>query len=370
MNFIYIRLRRRYYENSRTKRGCRPRGMAVKPSGLNAFSSAARTRRRKDSDMSSLTELQKHFINLRLGTFIHFNSATFQFNEGAIEDWEYGHENNGEPRRWPFCEKDWNPAALDCRQWASIAKSAGCRFAALTAKHHEGFALWPTAYSEHCVRNAANQTDVVAEYLKAFREAGIEAGLYFSVLDITAGINRKSCTPRQKALIKGELMELLTNYGKIPFLILDGWNAFWGGPTYEMLPFEELDSLVKALQPDCLLMNIGCTEGISGTDILFFENSAGQEVDSAFRGPGISCNKLTRTWYWRHDDPVTKVKSASWALEKMNQYFPMNVNFIMNLSPNTAGRVDDNLAAEFARIGERVAFPAPLTELPEGWLRR
>lgn len=320
--------------------------------------------------MNSLIELQKHFINLRLGTFIHFNSATFQFNKGEIEDWEYGHENNNEPRRYPFCEKDWNPTDLDCRQWAAIAKSAGCRFAAFTTKHHEGFALWPTTYSEHCVRNASNKTDVVAEYLKAFREAGIEAGLYFSVLDITAGINRKSCTPKQKEIIKGQLTELLTNYGKIPFLILDGWNAFWGGPTYEMLPFEEIDSLVKSLQPDCLLMNIGCTEGINGTDILFFENSAGQEVDSTFKGPGISCNKLTRTWYWRHDDPVTEVKDASWALQKMEEYFPMNVNFIMNLSPNTTGKVDDNLAAEFAKIGEQVSLPAPLDEVPDEWLRR
>ena len=168
----------------------------------------------------SLTDLQKDFINLRFGTFIHFNSATFQFNKGEITDWEYGHENGGEPRRFPFCEKDWNPTDLDCRQWAAIAKSAGCRYAALTTKHHEGFALWPTAYSEHCVRNASLTTDVVAEYLSAFREAGIEAGLYFSILDLTAGIGRKSCTSQQKELIKGQITELLTRYGRIPFLIV------------------------------------------------------------------------------------------------------------------------------------------------------
>ena len=320
--------------------------------------------------MSSLTELQKHFINLRLGTFIHFNSATVQFNHGDIQDWEYDHENNGAPRLYPFDEKDWNPVNLDCAQWAAIAKSADCRFSALTTKHHEGFALWPTAYSDHCVKNATDKTDVVAAYLKAFREAGIEAGLYFSVLDLTAGIGRKSCTPEQKALIKGQISELLTRYGKIPFLILDGWNAFWGGPTYDMLPFEEIDNLVKSLQPDCLLMNIGYTADIKGTDILFFENAAGQEIEETFSGPGISCNKLTRTWFWRHDDPQTPVTSASWALEKMNKYFSMNTNFVINLSPNPSGKVDDNLAAEFAEIGKKVHFPAPLSEIPPGWLKR
>lgn len=308
----------------------------------------------------SLTDLQKDFINLRFGTFIHFNSATFQFNKGEITDWEYGHENGGEPRRFPFCEKDWNPTDLDCRQWAAIAKSAGCRYAALTTKHHEGFALWPTAYSEHCVRNASLTTDVVAEYLSAFREAGIEAGLYFSILDLTAGIGRKSCTSQQKELIKGQITELLTRYGRIPFLIVDGWDAGWGGPTYDMLPFQELDSLVKSLQPHCLLMNIGCTQNNGNTDIPVFENAAGQELEDSFRGPGLLCNKLTRTWFWRHDDPQTPVTSASHVLEKTDEYFARNVNFLINLSPNTQGKIDDNLAAEFAEIGKRITFPAPV----------
>lgn len=317
--------------------------------------------------MKSLPELQKDFINLRLGTFIHFNSATVQFHSGDIVDWEYDCENSGLPRRRPFSEKDWNPDALDCRQWAAIAKSAGCRFAALTTKHHEGFALWPTRYSEHCVRNASNTTDVVAEYLNAFREAGIEAGLYFSILDLTAGISRRLCTAQQKDLIKGQITELLTGYGPIPFLIVDGWNSPWGGPTEEMLPFEELNALVKSLQPECLFMNIGCTALSGQTDILFFENAAGQEVDSSFQGPGISCNKLTNAWFWRDADPETTPAPASWALEKMNGYFPMNVNFMLNLSPAPSGRVDENLAAEFAEIGKQVSFPDPLNTVPGCW---
>ena len=72
----------------------------------------------------TLTELQREFINMRLGSFIHFNSATFQFNTGDIEDWEFMHENGNEPRRYPFNEKDWNPTNLDCAQWAEVAKAA------------------------------------------------------------------------------------------------------------------------------------------------------------------------------------------------------------------------------------------------------
>lgn len=322
--------------------------------------------------MAQLEALQKKFINLRFGTFIHFNSATFQFhNNPDIIDWEYDHENGDLPRQFPFDEKDFNPTAPEyCKQWASIAKSAGCQFAALTSKHHEGFDLWPSDYTEHCVRNATNKTDVVAAYLDAFRSEGIVAGLYFSVLDLTAKTGHRSCTTAQKEKIFGQVTELLTNYGEIPFLIVDGWNAPWGGPSYEMLPFEELDRLVKSLQPHCMLMNIGCQEGLSGTDVVFYENAAGQEVDHSFNGPGISCNKLTKTWFWRDEDPTTPVTNAEWALSKMKDYFPQNVNFMLNLSPSTTGLVDENLAQEFARIGKTFQMPAPLDELPAGWLKR
>ncbi len=320
--------------------------------------------------MTDLIELQKNFINKRFGTFIHFNSASVQFQTGPVIDWEYGCENDGTPRRFPFLPLDWNPDQLDCAQWAKIAKSAGCRFAALTAKHHEGFALWPTDYSRHSVRYAACTTDVVDAYLNAFRQAGIEAGLYFSILDLTAQIGQRSCTDSQKELIKGQITELLTNYGEIPFLITDGWNAQWGGPSYETLPFEEIDSLVKSLQPNCLLMNIGCSDSLAGTDVIFYENAAGQEVSGAFQGPGIACNKLTRTWFWRSTDPDAVLADARWVQEKTENYFPMNCSFMLNLSPNPHGRIDQNQADAFAEIGKTIVLPPPLTTLPEGWLRR
>ena len=320
--------------------------------------------------MEHLQQLQLNFVNLRLGTFIHFNSAAVQFCGGEVVDWEYDCENGAQPRKFPFSPEDWDPDSLDCKQWAAIAKSAGCRFAALTAKHHEGFALWPTAWSAHCVRNAAHTTDVVAAYLSAFREAGIAAGLYFSILDLTEGIGRRSCTGRQKEYIKGQITELLTNYGEIPFLITDGWGAPWGGPGYDVLPFRELDELVKGLQPDCLLMNIGCSGSLEGTDVLFFENAAGQSADRSFSGPGIACNKLTDSWFWRTDDGEKAPKTAQWVQAKLEEYTPMNCAFMLNLSPDRRGRVEQNLAAAFAEIGRSVQLPAPLRELPEGWLRR
>lgn len=319
----------------------------------------------------ALQARQMWFVNQRLGQFIHFNSATQQFyNHPEIEDWEYGHENDQKPRRFPFDPLDWNPTALDCRQWAAISKSLGAKFAALTTKHHEGFCLWPTETTEHCVRNATCKRDVVAEYLAAYRDAGIEAGLYFSILDLTRGIGRRRCTQEDVDYTLAQLRELLTNYGQIPFLIIDGWNADWGGPSYEAMPFEKVDALVKSLQPECLLMNISCESNLSHTDIVFYENAAGQEVEDGFFGPGAACNILTNTWFWREGDAEMELKSVDWALDKIDSMNQKNISFILNISPNRFGVVDQNLADRMAEIGRRFQPLPPLTEAPAGFMVR
>ena len=322
--------------------------------------------------MTNLERNQLNFINLRFGTFIHFNSASVQFhNSKDVDDWEFGCENGGRPRKYPFNEKDFAPKGLDTDTWANMAKAAGCRFAALTTKHHEGFCLWQTEATEHSVKNATVKTDVVAKYLESFRKVGIVAGLYFSILDLTEGVSRNlPFTEEHAAFIEKQVTELLTNYGEIPFLMVDGWNSPWGGPSFKDFPFERLDKLVKTLQPNCLLMNIGWPHSLAGTDIAFYENAAGQEVKGAFSGPGVSCNKLTGSWFHRDGDGEKPTKTADWAVEKAHAYFPSNINFMLNISPDENGCVDQNLIDTFCEIGKKIQIPAPLTELPEGWLTR
>ena len=307
--------------------------------------------------MEHLKQLQAGFVNRKFGMFIHFNSATVQFNTGAIGDWEYGHENGGEPRRYPFNPAGWNPSALDCSLWADLAAAAGMKFAALTSKHHEGFCLWPTATTEHCVRNATFRHDVVGAYLEAFRARGIAAGLYFSILDLTRRLGRSKCTGGDIAYTKDQITELLTQYGEIPFLIIDGWGSPWGGPGFDILPFAEIRTLVTKLQPDCLLLNVGETRNPERTDILFFESAAGQAVAKDFAGPGISCDILTKTWFWRQEDAAAELKGAEWAVNRVKTLNAQNTAFILNLSPNPTGGVDANMAARFREIGAVMGKP-------------
>jgi len=301
----------------------------------------------------TLQQLQTEFVQQKFGMFIHFNSATVQFHTGDIEDWEFGHENYGHPRKHPFNPADWNPTELDCDVWAELAANAGMKFAALTAKHHEGFCLWNTDTTEHSVNNATLKRDVVAEYLAAFRSRGINAGLYFSIIDLTANIGRGRCTAADKDYTIRQITELLTNYGEIPFLIIDGWAAPWGGPSFELLPYDEIRALVTKLQPNCLLMNIGETKDLTKSDVLFFESAAGQSVAEDFKGPGASCNILTKTWFWRATDPALELRTADWVTDTLAYLEPKNTAFILNLSPNTTGGVDENMKQRYAEIAAK-----------------
>lgn len=317
-----------------------------------------------------LLSLQKWFVNLRLGQFIHFNSATEQFHNTNMDDWEYDHENHGAPRKYPFSPSTWNPDQLDCEQWADASKKLGARFAALTAKHHEGFCIWNTQTTEHCIRNAACKRDIVAEYLEAYRKAGIVPGLYFSMLDLTHEIGRRKCTRQDVEFTKAQLRELLTNYGEIPFLIIDGWQANWGGPSYENMPFEEIDTFVKTLQPQCLLINHSCETSLKHTDIVFYENAAGQEVANGFMGPGAAGNILTNHWFWHDTDADMELKSAQWALKKIQEMNARNVTFLLNASPNHHGLIDPNMVKRFAEIGKEIHYPPELHNLPDNWMVR
>ena len=112
------------------------------------------------------------------------------------------------------------------------------------------------------------------------------------------------------------------------------------------------------------------SRGFTEESVVFYENAAGQEVSGAFEGPGVSCNKLTPTWFWRDGDNTKAPTPAAWALKKMEGYFPMNINFMLNISPAPNGKMDENLIEEFIKIGQGVSYPAPLTNLPDGWLKR
>ncbi|MCZ8134108.1 MAG: alpha-L-fucosidase, partial [Algoriphagus sp.] len=153
--------------------------------------------------------------------FVHFNMNTFSDRE-----WGFGDEK----------PEQFNPTALDARQWARIAKEAGMKGLIITAKHHDGFVLWPSKYTEHSVKNSPwrdGKGDLIQEFVDACREYGLKVGIYYSPWDRNHPDYGK---PEYITYMRNQLTELLTNYGEIYEVWFDGANGgtgWYGGANEE-----------------------------------------------------------------------------------------------------------------------------------------
>ncbi len=289
-----------------------------------------------------LKEMQQKFVNDKFGMFIHFNMPTF-----VDED-------------WPAPEtpaETFYPKKLNCNQWADAAISAGMRFGCLTTKHHSGFCIWDTKTTDYNVMNSPLKRDVVREYTDAFRKKGLGVMLYYSILDTHHRLRPGFITRSHVDLIKGQLKELLTNYGEISAIIIDGWDAPWSRISYEEIPFDDIYHFIKQLQPNCLVMDLNSAkypqDALFYTDIKSFEQNAGQHISKdTNRMPALSCLPLNSSWFWKTDFPVTDVKSPEWIVnENLIPFNKAYCTFILNVSPNTDGLVDDNACKALKEIG-------------------
>ena len=162
------------------------------------------------------------------------------------------------------------PAGLDCRQWARVAREAGMQIGILTAKHHDGFCLWSSAMTNHSVKASpwrGGEGDLVREFVDAFRAEGLKVGLYLSPWDRHESSYGDS--PRYNDFYCTQLTELLTNYGELHEVWFDGACAEGPNGRKQEYDWERFFGLVKALQPGAV------TFGDGGTDVRWVGNEKG-----------------------------------------------------------------------------------------------
>jgi alpha-L-fucosidase len=290
-----------------------------------------------------LSQLQQQFVDLRFGMFIHFNIPTYM-----NQDWP-------DPDASPSI---FNPTKLNCDQWAKAAKSANMSYGCLTTKHHSGFCIWDTKTTDYNVMNSPLKRDVVKEFTDAFRANGLKVMLYYSILDTHHRLRPNSITRKHIEMVKAQLTELLSNYGEISALIIDGWDAPWSRISYDDIPFEDIYLLVKKLQPNCVLMDLNGAkyppEGLYYSDIKTYEMGAGQRISKESNHmPALACLPLQQNWFWKTSFPTEPVKDP---VKLVNEtLIPLNkvdCNFILNVAPNRDGLIDDNALAALKKIGE------------------
>lgn len=309
----------------------------------------------KQAAKTPLYELQQQFVDLGFGMFIHYNIPTYMEDDWADPD---------------AAPEIFNPKKLNTDQWAKAAKSANMTYGCLTTKHHSGFAIWDTKTTPYNVMNSPLKRDVVKEFVNSFRRQGLKVMLYFSILDTHHKLRPGQITPAHIKMVKDQLTELLTNYGEVSALIIDGWDAPWSRISYDDVPFEEVYNLVKSIQPNCLVMDLNAAkypaEALFYTDIKSYEQGAGQHISKETNKlPALSCLPINQNWFWKTSFPSTPVKKAEDLVN--TNIVPMNkafCNFILNVAPNRDGLIDENVITELKEIGKLYKKPERFPKLP------
>ena len=198
--------------------------------------------------------------------FIHFSINTY-----TGQEWGFGNEP----------ASLFNPTDLDCRQWARVCRQSGMRGIILTAKHHCGFCLWPSAYTEYSVKNApwrGGKGDVVRELADACRREGLKFAVYLSPWDRN---HPQYGRPEYISYFRNQLRELLTQYGDIFEVWFDGANGGdgWYGGANEMrriddrtyYDWEETYRMIRQLQPQCAIWG----DNANRADLRWIGNESG-----------------------------------------------------------------------------------------------
>ncbi len=286
--------------------------------------------------------------------FFHFGMNTFSDRE-----WGDGTEN---PR-------DFNPTSLDCRQWVRAIKDAGFTMAILTAKHHDGFCLWPSAYTEHSVKHSPykdGKGDIVREFTDACREYGIKAGIYLSPWDRH---EKTWGTDAYNDFYANQLTELMTNYGKI-------WECWWdgAGSTEARYDWERWATIVRNNQPDAVIFGslgatpfvevrwVGNESGIAGEPCYATVNANDLEVEDGY---GLNHGRIDgdrfipaeadvsiRPGWFYHAEQDENVRSPKDLLKLWFHSVGKNTGLLLNLPPDRRGLVHENDAKSLLAFHE------------------
>ena len=215
------------------------------------------------------TERQLEWHKMKFYAFVHFSPNTF-----TDKEWGFGDESPA----------IFNPVELNCRQWARVAGEAGMEGIIITAKHHDGFCLWPSETTEHSVRNSPwrnGNGDVLRELREACDEYGLKLGVYLSPWDRN---HKDYGTDKYIEVYRSQLRELLTNYGEIFEVWFDGANGgdgYYGGANETRridntvyYDWENTWKIVRELQP------MACMFSDGGPDIRWVGNERGYAAET------------------------------------------------------------------------------------------
>jgi len=311
------------------------------------------------------TENQLRWQDMEYYAFVHFSLNTY-----TDQSWGFGNED----------VKLFNPEKADCRKWASICKEAGMKGIIITAKHHCGFCIWPSKYTEYSVKNAPwknGKGDMVREMEDACKEYGLKLGIYLSPWDRNSKDYGK---PEYITYFRNQLTELLTNYGPIFEVWFDGANGgdgYYGGAnetrkidrtTY--YDWKNTYAMIRKLQPNIVIWNdggdrgdlrwVGTEEGYVGETNWSLLNATGDVpynmlhygVENGNAWVPAEVNTSIRPEWFYHPNEDSKVKTVPVLMETYYNSIGRNGSLLLNFPIMPNGLIhpnDEKAALEFAK---------------------
>ena len=339
----------------------------------------------KETD-SQKAERMKWWTDARFGMFIHWGLYALP----ARHEWVKNAERMTNEQYQKYFEM-FNPDMWDPHEWAKMAKAAGMKYVVLTAKHHEGFCMFDSKFTDYKSTNTPYGKDIVKEYVEAFRAEGLKVGFYYSLLDwhhpdytidsnhplrqisdsAYARINKGRDMTKYREYIKNQVRELLTNYGEISIIWFDFSFPGKHGKGHDDWDSENLLKMARSLQPGIIVddrLDLDNLEG--GWDFTTPEQVQvvkWPEVNGK-RVPWETCQTFSGSWGYYRDEYTWK--SPAQLLELLIESVSKGGNLLLNVGPTARGVFDSRAQDRLKAIGDWMKFNNRsiygCTEAPEG----
>ena len=315
------------------------------------------------------------FTEARFGMFIHWGLYALP----ARHEWVQ-HNEQIAPEDYRKYFEHFDPDLLDAKAWARAAKAAGMKYLVITTKHHEGFCLWDSKFTDYKAPNTPAKRDVLREIVDAFRAEGLRIGFYYSLLDWhhpdftidpnhplrdlpaeeIERLNAKRDMRRYRKYMLDQVRELLTGYGKIDIL----WFDFsYPELSYRGLPGKGRDDwdsaalvrLARKLQPDIILDNRLDLPGAGDIETPEqFQPDEPPRLPDGSIAPWEGCQTLSGSWGYHRDEATWK--SDRQCIELLVRHVARGGNLIMNVGPTSRGCLDGRALAKLGAYARWMAL--------------
>lgn len=309
---------------------------------------------------------RKEFQEMRFGIFIHWGIYSM-FGQG---EW-FMSNKKVRYSEYSKAASAFYPHEFNAKEWVTAIKGSGAKYICFTSRHHDGFSMFATKQSKYNIVDATPYgKDIVKQLADECHAQGVKLNLYYSLLDwgrpdyplgsSGTGLGKEKGTGDMRSYVdfmKGQLTELLSNYGKIGAIWFDGWWDHNSKDEKFDWHLPELYTLIHKLQPACLVANNHHVTPFDGEDIQTFERdvpgenkagySAGQKVSVL---PLETCQTMNTSW--GYDCTDYKYKSLDEIVKLLARTAGKGANLLLNIGPQPNGRIPAEALKRLKEIGQ------------------